>query len=347
MLYEKAVRPLLFKFDPEFIHDATTTAGVFAGSNPVTRSILSGVYNYQHPMLSQKLHGITFRNPVGLSAGFDKDCRLMKVLPAVGFGFEEVGSITADAYVGNPGPRLVRLPKDQSLIVNYGLKNRGADIVRRKFLRKDGSRKHFAFPIGISVAKTNKEHKTRRAKVDDWVRGIKLMKDCGDYLTINVSCPNTYDPTNFGDPALFEQLMNSIKRAKLRFSKPVFIKLSADITPEQFDAIIAICDRHTFVKGFVLTNLVKDRSKLRLKSPKYLYAGHKGGLSGKVVYPYMRELLQHAYKTCGSRYTLIACGGIFTAEDAYACIKDGASLVQLITGMIYGGPATIKRINKG
>lgn len=347
MLYEKAVRPLLFKFDPEFIHDATTTVGAVLGSNPVTRGMLSCIYRYRNPVLVQRLHGVTFQNPVGLAAGFDKDCRLMRVLPAVGFGYEEVGSITAEMYGGNPYPRLVRLPKDNSIIVFYGLKNKGATIVRRRFLTRSGARKRFAFPVGISVAKTNKEHKTERAKIDDWLRGIRAMKDCGDYLTINVSCPNTYDPQNFSDPSLFEKLLTAISRAKLTFKRPVFIKLSADTTIEQLDRIIAICDKHPFVKGFVLTNLVKDRTKLKLKSPKSMYERHKGGLSGKVVYPYARKLVRHAYATAGDRYTVIACGGIFTAEDAYAYIKDGASLLQLITGMIYKGPGAVAEINKG
>jgi dihydroorotate dehydrogenase len=346
-MYQKIVKPVLFKFDPEFVHDATALFGIALGSNPITRGLLSGIYRYEHPMLLQTIHGITFKNPVGLAAGFDKDCRLMKVLPAMGFGFEEVGSITAEPYSGNPEPRLVRLPKDQSIIVYYGLKNKGAKVVRKIFLTSRGERRRFAIPIGISVAKTNKHFASPRAKISDWVRGVRLMRACGDYLTINVSCPNTYDPQNFCDPDLLAALLVGIKHAWLTFDKPVFLKLSADITNEELDRIIATCDQHPFIKGFVLTNLVKDRTKLKLKSPKSLYEKLKGGLSGKVVTPFSRALVRHAYEIAGDRYTIIACGGIFTAEDAYEYIKDGASLVQLITGMVYGGPGTVKRINKG
>jgi dihydroorotate dehydrogenase len=347
MIYKGVVKPILFRFDPEFIHDNFTNAGAFFGSNPLTRGVLRANYRYDNPVLYQNIHGITFHNPVGLAAGFDKDCRLMKILPAIGFGFEEDGSITAEPYDGNPKPRLVRLPKDQSIIVYYGLKNKGAKAIRNKFIAKSGKPIKYEIPIGISVAKTNKHFHTQEEKIADWIEGLRLMKDCGDYITINVSCPNTTDPQNFCDPTLLKDLLDGIARAKLAFDKPVFLKLSADISMAELDRIIKHCDSHTFIKGFVLTNLVKDRTKLELKSDKSEYEPHKGGLSGKVVFPYSLALVRHAYEKAGDRYIIIGCGGIFTAEDAYAYIRNGASLVQLVTGLIFGGPSTIKEINQG
>jgi len=347
MVYKRIVRPVLFKMHPEKVHDRTVTLGRIAGSNALSRGALRALYYYAHPALVQTVRGITFKNPVGLAAGFDKNCQLMKVLPTVGFGFEEVGSITAEAYAGNSGTRLKRLPKDHSLIVFYGLKNRGAIALRERFVDKKGVPKKFAIPIGISVAKTNKEFHSIEEKIGDWVRGVQWMKDCGDYITINVSCPNTYDKQNFGEPCLLAQLLDGIENAKLGLTKPVFIKLSADVSLKQLEEIITVCDKHSFVKGFILTNLVKDRSKLHLITKEEEYADQRGGISGRPVMPYALMLTKHAYRLVGDRYTIIGCGGIFTADDAYKYVRGGATLVQLVTGMIYGGPGTIKNINKG
>jgi dihydroorotate dehydrogenase len=339
MIYEWIVRPVLFRFDPEFVHDMTVLAGRIGGSNPITRAIIRTAFSYSNPALEQEVCGVRFPNPIGLAAGFDKDCKLMHVLPDVGFGYEEVGSITAEPYEGNPNPRLTRLPEDKSIIVYYGLKNCGARVLRERLKGKH------CIPIGVSVAKTNKDFKTLNAKIADWKEGVQLLKERGDYITINVSCPNTFDPENFNDPKLLNQLLKGIGELKTR--KPIFIKLSADLTTEQLDSIIDVCDRYSFVKGLIIANLVKDRKKLKLKSPKHMYEGRKGGLSGKIVKPYALKMVRHAYERAGDRYVIIGCGGIFTAEDAYEFIRNGATLLQLITGMIYGGPATIKRINKG
>jgi len=295
--------------------------------------------------------GITFKNPIGLAAGFDKNCQLMRVIPCIGFGFEEVGSITAEPYAGNPKPRLVRLPKDQSIIVYYGLKNEGARVLSHRLL--DGKKaKKFPIPIGVSVAKTNKDFSSMEAKIWDWVAGIHLLKACGDYMTINVSCPNTFDPLNFNEPRLLDRLLKRAAK-EIDFEKPVFLKLSADVPPSQIDGIVSVCDKYSrksgmpLISGFILTNLVKDRGSVLLKSEKSEYAPYKGGLSGKPVAEKALALTRYAYENYGDKYIIISCGGIFTAEDAYERIRNGATLLQLITGMIYGGPAVIKRINRG
>ena len=290
-------------------------------------------------MLTQEIAGVTFPNPVGLAAGFDKDCHFMKILPDLGFGFEEVGSITAEPYEGNPGPRLKRLVKDESIIVYYGLKNQGAKALKQKL------NKQFRIPIGVSIAKTNKLHKTMKLKIADWIKGIKLMKSSGDYLTINLSCPNTFDPTNFCNAKDLKPLLAEV--AKLKIKKPVFLKITADLTRSEADRILDVCKKHDFITGFILTNLVKDRSKVKFKSEEKHHKNYKGGLSGKIVQKKAVALTKYFYEKTQGKYVLIGCGGIFTAEDAYEYIKNGASLVQLITGMIFEGPAAIKNINKG
>lgn len=342
LLYEYFAKPALFHFDPESVHDRFTRFGSALGKSFTARKIISAIYNYQNPILRQTIAGITFENPIGLAAGFDKECYLMEILPSIGFGYEEVGSITAEACAGNPRPRLARLPKDQSIIVYYGLKNQGAVEAGRKL-----SGKKFDIPVGVSIAKTNKAFRDDGEKLDDWIKGIKALKDMGSYCTINISCPNTSDLANFCDPKLLEKLIQRIEEEKVEFKKPVFFKLTADLSEKQADEIIRLCYPKPWITGFVLSNLIKDRSKLRLKSPKEEHELYKGGLSGRVVQEFSLNLVRNFRKKSGDRFVIIGCGGIFTTEDAYEYIKAGANLLQLITGMIYQGPGTIKQINKG
>lgn len=340
-LYERLLRPILFLQDPEKIHDRFVRAGHLLGGFPPARWALAACYGYRHPALRITVAGIAFESPVGLAAGFDKECRLMRILPSLGFGFEEVGSITAEPYDGNPRPRLKRLVKDEAIIVNYGLKNAGAEALLPRLSRP------FAFPVGVSVAKTNRRFTDDKEKLDDWVKGLTLLKDAGDFLVINLSCPNTYDPTNYCDPKLLEKLLFRIENEKLTFATPVFLKVGADLSEKEADELMTVASSRPWITGFVVSNLVKDRSKLKLKSPKKQHEPYRGGISGKVQAAKALRLVRHFRKKAGSRFILIGCGGIFTPEDAYAYITAGASLVQLITGMIYKGPGTIKAINKG
>ncbi len=338
-IYEKLLKPVFFLQEPEAIHDRMVRLGRILGAIPPARWTISLLYGYKNEKLRQTIAGIPFDNPVGLAAGFDKDCKLMKIMPSVGFGYAEVGSVTAEPYAGNPPPRAYRLVKDESLVVNYGLKNQGALTAKQRLAKR------FRFPIGVSVAKTNKRFKNDEAKLKDWIKVITLMKDSGDYLTINLSCPNTWDTTNYCNPLRLKQLLVRIKKAKIVFRTPVFLKLNAELTPKQADAIIKLCKPEQWITGFVISNLVKDRAKLKLKSVEH--GTYKGGLSGSVVKKKALALVRHFKKKGGKRFVLIACGGVFTAKDAYEYITAGASLVQLVTGMIYKGPGVIKEINKG
>lgn len=340
MQFYKIIRPFLFLFNPEKIHNVAVFLGRVCGSNFLTRLKLKILFYYKNEKLQQDILGIRFNNPVGLAAGFDKECVLMKILPSLGFGFEEVGSITALPYEGNPKPRLKRLLKDNAIIVNYGLKNRGA-----RFLKKRLFNKKFKIPIGVSIAKTNKPFKSDKEKILDWVKGVKIMKDTGDFLVINLSCPNICDPKTPQEPSFVRKLISELERIKIE--KPLFLKLSADISLYYTDEIIEIAKKYDFVKGFILTNLAKNRNILKLKTSKEIYSKYSGGISGKPIQNLSDELIKYIYKKTKGRYVIIGCGGIFTAEDAYRKIKNGASLVQLVTGMIYEGPGVVKNINKG
>ena len=318
-----------------------TSVGKMLGGFALTRKLTSGLFNYQNPMLEQTVLGIKFKNPVGLAAGFDKDAQLTKILPEVGFGFEEIGSVTGERCEGNPKPRLWRLPKSKSLIVYYGLKNDGAEAISK---RLQGAK--FVFPIGISVAKTNcKETVETEAGIADYLKAYKAFQNIGDYYTINISCPNAFGGQPFTDPQKLERLLQEI--SKLPKTKPIFLKMPPDISHNQIDAIISLAEKYK-IDGFICTNLTKERDLPSFKEKiKDELPTDKGGLSGKVVEGLADEMIKYIYKKTGGQFVIIGLGGIFNAEDAYRKIRAGVSLVQLITGMIFEGPQLIGEINRG
>jgi len=249
-------------------------------------------------------------------------------MPTVGFGFEEVGSITGLECAGNPKPRLWRHIDKQSLRVYYGLKNDGAEVIAKRLKNKK-----FKFPIGISIAKTNcAETVDTAAAIADYKKAMLAFDDIGDYLTINISCPNTFGGQPFTDPVRFEALLKGLLTSIDH--KPVFIKLSPDLSKNELLKLLDIAERYT-VDGVICSNLTKEHSE------------GQGGLSGKVVAEKSLKIIKIIRKYYGDRFVIVAVGGIFNADDAYRAIKAGASLIQLITGMIFGGPQTISEINVG
>ncbi|MGD1003475.1 MAG: quinone-dependent dihydroorotate dehydrogenase [Minisyncoccia bacterium] len=340
-MYEKILKPIFFRIDPEHIHDFFIWFGGLLGSNPFTRWIVAASCDYEHPSLVTRVAGIDFKNPIGLGAGFDKDARLTKIMAAVGFGFMEVGAITHFPYEGNKGLRCMRLPDDRSLIVYYGLKNTGAEAIEKRL-----EKMKFRFPVGINIAKTNRADIKGEKSVEDYVETYKMLAHYFAYVTLNVSCPNAQDGVLFQDPAMLETLLAAI--AKEKKGCPVFLKISAHLSIEEVDAIIAVVEKYGFVDGFVVANLAKNRDVLHLRSHKeQLDAIPAGGISGAPIRMLTTAMIRHIYKKTGGKYILIGLGGVFTAEDAYEKIKAGASLVQLVTGLIYEGPLMVKRISRG
>lgn len=338
-IYKTAIKPLLFRADPEKVHDRIIKIGSFLGRCAATRKLAAISFCYRHGSLIQTIDGIKYLNPVGLAAGFDKDANLTEIIPAVGFGFEEIGSVTALPCLGNPKPRLWRLPQHSSLVVNYGLKNEGCEAIANKLrLKKKSS------PLGISIAKTNcKETADAVAAVLDYHKSFITLEPFADYITINISCPNAFGGQPFSSPELLEMLLAKLDAVKT--AKPRYLKISPDLSIKEIDAIISVSGRHN-IQGFIVSNLLKNREKSGLPQESFSKIG-KGGLSGKPVEKFANLIISHIYAKTKGRYTIIGCGGIFSADDAYAKIKAGADLVQLITGMIYEGPGLIKDINKG
>jgi len=342
-LYAYVLKPIFFLEDPETVHDRMTRVGAVLGKYAWGKAVTHGLFGYENKILEQDIFGMHFDNPVGLSAGFDKNAELTGILPSVGFGFVEVGSITGERCEGNPKPRLWRLPKSESLVVWYGLKNDGCEAVAKRLAGK-----HFDIPVGVSVAMTNcAENLNLDNAIKDFAKAFTVMEPVGDYITVNVSCPNAQGGQPFVDPKKLEGLFNVLD--KIPTKKPVFIKLSPDLSHSELDSILEAAHRHR-IQGIITTNLTKKRD-----NPKT--AGEPvpdvGGMSGKAVRDLADDALayiskkQHARSNGEKELVLIASGGIFTAADAYKKIRLGASLVQMITGMIYEGPQVIGEINRG
>ena len=336
-LYKKILQPICFQIDPETVHDRMVLFGQFLGNCVVLRKLTGFLFAYANGKLEQKILGIRFKNPIGLGAGFDKNAQLCDILSSVGFGFAEVGSITGEPCEGNPKPRLWRLKKSKSLVVYYGLKNDGCEVLSKKLAQKK-----FRIPIGINIAKTNSPNTVDTKKgIADYAKAFGKFTEIGSYFTINISCPNAYGGLPFTDSGSLDKLLDKID--KIPTKNPIFLKLSPDLSKAEIDKIIKVSSRHR-VHGFVLTNLTKNRINKKIQEP---VPSSEGGISGKVVENLSNKLISYIFKKTEGKFVIIGLGGVFSAEDAYKKIKLGASLVQLITGMIYEGPQVISEINMG
>ena len=340
-IYKGILKPILFMFDPEDVHDHIIKIGNYLGKYKLTRKITSCLFNYNNSKLEQNILGITFRNPIGLAAGFDKNGELTQILGSVGFGFAEIGSITGEVCNGNPKPRLWRLKKSRSLAVNYGLKNDGAEILSKKLLDRK-----FDIPIGINIAKTNSiETVDDKVGIEDYFKTYNLFSDQGSFVVINISCPNAYGGQPFTDENRLNLLLAKLSSIPKR--KPVFIKISPDITKENLENIIELAYIYK-LDGFICTNLTKNRKNKKILDKE---VPQVGGLSGKVVEDLSLQSIKYIYKKISTeekyknKFIIIGLGGVFCASDVFEKIKAGASLVELITGMIYEGPELISEIN--
>lgn len=334
--YRLLVKPIFFKFDPESVHDVISAFGARLGHWPLTQALTRVAFDYDHPMLRTTVAGIPVKNPFGLSAGFDKEGRLVDILPHVGFGFMEIGSITGTPCAGNAKPRLWRLPKSKGLVVYLGLNSSGAASIAQRLRSKTP-----AFPWMLSMAKANVPELDGDVEgIADYVKAARALDGLGAIRVINISCPNTTGGEPFQEPAKLDRLLSALDPL---LHQPVFIKMPAERDLDKVDALVDVATRHN-ITGFICTNLSSDRSNPLLRDA---VVPPKGGLSGKLVEQTSNTVLSHIYRSTGGRMTLIGVGGIFTAEDAYRKIRLGASVVQLITGMIYRGPSAISEMKRG
>ena len=355
--YKFFAKPYFFAQDPERVHDDMISLGKVLGRFGLTRFFIKLAFNYQDKILETNLAGLKLKNPIGLAAGFDKDAEITDILPAVGFGLVEVGSITGKACTGNLKPRLWRLPKSNSLVVYYGLKNKGCEEIverlKKSIAKKTGGNTenrvdNFQIPVGFSVAMTNiPENANIETAINDYAYAFKKVSEIANYITVNISCPNITcgEEKLFLVPENLEKLLTRLDQIILsqpeKFDKPVFVKMSPDLELNVIDEILNILDRHR-ISGIICTNLTKKRDPNLVVEKD---VPENGGLSGVPVRELSDKLLAYLYKKVGHRFVLIGCGGTFSAKDAYRKIRLGASAVQLITGMIYVGPQLVGHIN--
>lgn len=341
LVYRNILKKIFFKFDPELVHDQMLENGHFLGKFSVTRFITKKLFDYENPILSQNIAGLFFRNPICLSAGFDKNATLVDILPEVGFGAVELGSVTLNSYKGNAKPRLFRLPKSKALVVYYGLMNVGV----KKFVSKFRTYKQQKSIVGISVAKTNSvDTSTEEGGILDYYECLKYLEleKIGDYYTINISCPNTFGGEPYTTESKLEKLLKKI--SELKITKPIFVKMPINLPIKEFDSLLQIIIKYKLT-GVVIGNLTKVRDTNLIKDD--IPENVKGGISGLPTQKLSNELISYTYKNYRKDLIIVGVGGIFSAEDAFEKIQRGATFLQLITGMIFQGPQLIGEINHG
>jgi|TARA_Y100000114_G_scaffold10435_1_gene8202 dihydroorotate dehydrogenase len=340
---------MIFLMDPEQAHYSMKRIGVFLGSNPITKAFTSLLFDYGHKSLNTEVDGIKYRNPIGLSAGFDKDGELTKIYPNLGFGLAELGSITGEICPGNPGKRLFRMIKSKSIVVWYGLNNMGAE----KLSARLKGQKFGRLRVGINAALSNMSSKfDLDSSIADYLKTMTLFKDIGDYYTVNISCPNTQEGEPFVDKDKLDALLTAInKHIRPITAKPIYVKLAADMSEQEIDTIVDACVEHK-MEGVVCTNLAKPKYNTEHRPDEYpttkgLLPAGKGAMSGLPLQRISTNVVRHVYRRTRGKLTIIGVGGIFNAKDAYEKITSGASLCHMITTMIFDGPQNINEINRG
>ncbi len=339
MLYKNVIRPLLFRIDPELVHKSILPLGKIAGTLPPGRSALSAIYGYRKHDAEVLIDGVRYHTPVVLSAGFDPNGLLTDTLPAIGFGGEEVGSVTARPCAGNPPPNQIRLPYTKSLVVNKGLRNEGVQQVTARLKQ---ARRVPGFAVGVSIARTNDtDSASLEAGIEDFRSSFAHLVEhrVGDWLTVNISCPNTCTGELFLQPENLDLLLSALERTKTK--QPVYLKMPISVSEAQFHALCTTAARHR-VQGLIIGNLQKDYRHIDPRDQKP--ASYTGGLSGAPCRDDSNRLLSLAHESYGDRFTLIGCGGVLSVDDAIEKFERGAKLIHMITGMIYTGPSLISGI---
>ena len=347
-MYKRFVKPVLFLLTPDFAHRLIVFCGRVVQALPPVRWAIRKSWSFQDNSLQQEVDGITFYNPIGLSAGFDKNVQLSPLMEGVGFGFASGGSVTLEPRKGNRRPWFHRLPETKSVVVYAGMPNYGLRKISR-YIRRN-RRRLDNMPTVVSVAvvanKTTRERMgtrlTKEAIIDDVKKATEYISDnkLASVVEINISCPNA-GKEPFIETESLDALLTTLDSVPR--DVPFWMKMPHLYDVEQFDSLLKVIVQHN-VQGVTVANLVKDRSKIDIKDP--LTDEIRGGLSGAPTREHSLDLIRHTYKKYGDRLTIIGVGGVFSAEDAYTKIKAGASLVGLITGLFFEGPQLVGRINR-
>ncbi len=345
-VYKSLIRPLLFRLDAETAHHATVEACRWAGALPCLPNLSRACFQNSAPELRTKVAGLSFENPIGLAAGWDKNGRALKMLGNLGFGFAEIGSVSARPSMGNPKPRLFRLPQDQAIVVNYGLPNDGAKVIAQRLAAYRPN-----VPLGVNIVKTNDGPDAPVCAVEDiladYERSVAHLHRHADYLVLNLSCPNAqFGEDFFAQAGNIERLLNVLK--PLEIACPVFLKVAPRDDPAEHDRLLTESDAFPFVRGFLFNLPPGKPSTIDLTVSRDKLQSMQGAVAGKPVQVLMNRCIAGlAARMDHRRHSIIGVGGVSNAVEAYEKIRLGASLVQIYTALVYQGPGVVKQINEG
>lgn len=360
-IYKIGIRPLLFsglKADPEQVHRQTLQALSWLENHPNhlssrwVRHRLVQFCHFSHASLETSLWGLSFANPLGLAAGFDKDGVAAGIWPSFGFGFAELGTVTLHAQPGNPPPRLFRLPLDQAALNRMGFNNEGAAALATRLrermpqLLDDQPAAKTQFPLGINLGKSKVTPLEEAAA--DYLGSFRLLKDLGDYFVVNVSSPNTPGLRSLQAADQLGQILSALQQEN-QGQKPLLVKIAPDLEWQDIEAVLDLAKTYDLA-GIIATNTTIRRDQLKtqiIAATGKSVSDEAGGISGAPLRDRATEVIRFIYQQTKGELPIIGVGGIFTAEDAWDKITAGASLLQVYTGWIYEGPWMVQRILKG
>lgn len=344
-MYKRVVLPILFRFDAETIHHIVTTLLKLALAIPGISPLCRKLYALEDERLTRTVFGLTFPNPVGMAAGFDKNGELVSELSDLGFGFVEIGTVTPRPQPGNPKPRLFRLKADLGLINRMGFNNKGVGPAAgrlRHFARNRGNRRVI---VGGNIGK-NKDTPNENA-LSDYLIAFRELFDAVDYFVVNVSSPNTPGLRDLQERGPLTRILNALQQENRQrpHPKPVLLKIAPDLTNSQLDDIVAIV-AETGIAGVIATNTTISRDNLKTGPTQVSEIG-AGGVSGRPLRERATEVIRYLHQQSSGSFPIIGVGGINSADDALEKLNAGASLVQVYTSFIYEGPGLAKQINRG
>ena len=333
-MYKLLLKPLFFLFDPEFVHHTVFKLIKLSNKIPGISNIIRSIYVIKDKRLERHLFGLTFPNPVGLAAGFDKDAKLYHELSNFGFGFIEIGTLTTKPQDGNPKKRMFRLTEDKGLINRLGFNNEGVESVINRLKKNKG------ILIGGNIGK-NKTTPNQDA-VKDYVYCFNMLFDYVDYFVVNVSSPNTPNLRELQDKSNLKRLLSTLSNLNQTKDqpKPILLKIAPDLNEKQLLDVIEIVTNLN-IDGVIATN-----TTLRRENLKSFKKNETGGLSGLPLKDKSTDVIKFLHKNSKNAFPIIGVGGVHEPDDAIEKLNAGASLVQMYTGFIYEGPGIVKRINK-
>ena len=333
-MYKLLLKPFFFLFDPEFVHHTVFKLIKLSNKIPGISNLIRSIYVIKDKKLERHLFGLTFPNPVGLAAGFDKDAKLYHELSNFGFGFIEIGTLTPKPQDGNPKKRMFRLTEDKGLINRLGFNNEGVESAINRLKKNKG------ILIGGNIGK-NKTTPNKNA-VKDYVYCFNMLFDYVDYFVVNVSSPNTPNLRELQDRGNLKRLLSTLSNLNQTKDqpKPILLKIAPDLNEKQLLDVIEIVTNLS-IDGVIATNTTLSRENL-----KSFKKNETGGLSGLPLKDKSTDVIKFLHKKSKNAFPIIGVGGVHRPDDAIEKLNAGASLVQMYTGFIYEGPGIVKRINK-